>query len=95
MSQVEQRFLELVAAREEAKKVLKDSQEEFEQLMLSLGVGSMLQDDKGVVYKIEVPKGRFVSYETIGYKRSRTQDDPKSGGVFLSKTEAQAAGYNI
>jgi hypothetical protein len=56
----------------------------------------MFQANDGIVYKIEVPKGRFVDFPKIGYKRSRGKDgDPKSGGSFLSKSEAKDAGFDI
>jgi len=96
MSDLENKFLELAEKREAAKQVLKDTQEEFDQLMQDIGVGSMFQDAGGVVYQIEVPKGSFISYPQIGYKRTRGKEgDPSSGGTFLGKKEAKENGFNV
>ena len=93
MSQeLQNKFVEVANAIESLKEQMKDKNEELEQLMTELGVGTMFQSAEGLVYKIEVPKGTFVSYRGISYARTKRAEESKGS---LSKKEAQTAGFAI
>lgn len=83
-------FVELASKKETLVKELKALNEELEKIMLSLGEGTMFQSKEGLVYKIEVPTGTFVSYKKIDYVRTKREDESKGS---LSAKEAEEAGF--
>lgn len=92
MSPVVQKFLELERKKEEVKQYFKDLAEATLAVAKELGVGSFFQDAQGTVYKIVIPEGRFVHYETISYVRTRRGDEKRGD---LSIKEAEGAGFTL
>jgi len=90
MSELQDKFVELANKREALKEELKNTKEEMEQLMNDLGVGAAFQSAEGLVYKIEKPKGTFISFDTIGYVRTKRADEKRGS---LAKKEAQELGF--
>jgi len=89
----EEKFLKLVKEREELKERLKANKEELTPVLEEIGLDTYLQDESGLVYKVCVPKGTFITFDHIGYKRSRRKGE--SGGQYLSKSECQEAGFEV
>ena len=88
----EQTFLNLAKDLEAKQKEINTVREQLEAAMQALGVGTLLQDPMtGVVYKIEVPKGGFVYFKHIDYKRTALEGE--KGGTVLAKKEAEEAGF--
>ncbi len=95
MSDAMRKFVELVEQAKEAKQVFIDLAEVSEQLEQEIGIDGHFQDEEtGQVFQLEKPKGRFVEYVDVGYKRSRGIDDPKVGGNFLAKKTIKELGYD-
>lgn len=89
-----ERFLQLAKEREELKEKMKANKEEMEPLLQELGIDTFVQDsESGLVYKVCIPKGSFITYDHIGYMRNRRKGE--SGGHFLSKGECQDAGFDV
>ena len=96
MSDAMRRFVELVGQAQEAKQVFIDLAEASEQLEQEIGIQGHFQDEEtGQVFQLEKPKGRFIEYVDVSYKRSRGIDDPKVGGNFLAKKTIKEMGYDI
>ncbi len=92
MTQEQQTFLNLAKDLEAKQKEVNTLREHLESAMQALGIGTMLQDPMtGVVYKIEVPKGGFVYFKHIDYKRTAMEGE--KGGTVLAKKEAEEAGF--
>ena len=90
---MEQKTLELIKKFEELKAQYKETKEELNQHLMQLGVGKMFQDPSTkLVYKIVIPTGTFVSFCSIGYNRTKKEDE-KQGT--LSKKEALSAGFEL
>jgi hypothetical protein len=92
MNQALQKFLELERKKSEVKKFFEELSEATAALAKEIGVNSYFQDAEGTVYKIVVPSGRFVHYETISYIRTRRGDEKKGD---LSMKEAEGAGFTL
>lgn len=79
---------------EDLKNQLKHKQGQLEEVLTKLGVNTYHQDPiNGVVYKVYVPDGTFISFKKIDYKRTSLPGE--KGGTVLSKTEAQDAGFTF
>lgn len=91
LSDTQQKFLEISKRLEVLKEESKALYPTLDDLMKEIGVGTMFQDpETGLVYKIEVPTGTFVQYNTISYVRTKKAGETKGS---LAKTEAEAAGF--
>jgi hypothetical protein len=87
-------FLYWTEEYEATKGKLKDIQGKLESLMYTLGVDSYHQNPlTGVVYKVYVPEGTFISFKKIDYKRTSLPGE--KGGTVLSKSEAESAGFTL
>jgi hypothetical protein len=53
------------------------------------GVGHVFQDDQGIVYRVHVPKGRYVEFRTIDIERTRRPGEAKGS---LSLVQARLVG---
>jgi|GEM_PF-3011803 len=92
MTNEQQTFLTLAKDLEAKQKETNTVREHLEAAMQALGVGAMFQDpETSVVYKIEVPKGGFVYFKHIDYKRTALEGE--RGGTVLAKKEAEEAGF--
>jgi len=79
---------------EDLKAQLKHKQGQLEEVLFKLGVNTYHQDPiSGVVYKIEVPSGTFVSFSKIGWKRTALPGE--KGGTVLAKSEAELMGFTL
>lgn len=78
--------LEALDEQREAKRL------ELEGVMKELGYDQYAQDpETKAVYKTERPKGTFISFREIDYKRTSLPGE--KGGTVLSKKEAEEAGF--
>lgn len=92
MSEQQQAFFQLVKQYETLKDQLNTVGGLLDMAMNTLGVNTYHQDpETGLVYKIHEPDGTFVSYRSIGFKR--TAKEGERGGAVLSKKEAEEQGF--
>lgn len=93
LTDAQQKFLEKSARYEELKAEMKELKPEMDELLTEIGVGAYFQDpNTKLVYKVTVPKGRYVYNEIIGYDRTKKSDEKRGD---LSKKEAQEAGFEL
>jgi hypothetical protein len=90
MTPVQKRFVSLEKRKEEVKKYFDELKSATEDLAKEINVGGMFQDEEGTVYKVVIPDGKFVTFEKIGYKRTRRLHEERGD---LSMKEAEAAGF--
>lgn len=87
----QQRFLELSKKSELLKQELKEVGAEIETLLGSIGVGTHFQDPAdNTVFEVIKPTGRFVSFPSFGYNRTKREGE-RSGT--LSVKRASELGY--
>lgn len=87
------KFLELSKRFETLKEEMKALKPTLQELMTEIGVGTMFQDsDTGLVYRIEVPTGTYISFDPITYSRTKKVGEDKGS---LSKKDAEAAGFTL
>lgn len=92
MTDNQKRFFELTQRYEKLKDEMKQVREEMNAVMANLGLDTYHQDPlTGLVYKIEEPKGTYVEFQSITYKRTAKQGE--RGGNVLAKSEAEAQGF--
>ncbi len=92
MTPTQVRFVELEKQKEEFKKLLTELDEVNQAVADEIGIGNYFQDDEGVVYKIVVPSGRWVKFESISYVRTKREGEDKGT---LSVKEAKEAGFEV
>jgi len=92
MTDAQERFVKLERQRVAYKEFLQELEEATQQIADEDGIGSLFQDEKGVVYKIIAPAGRWVAFDPIGYVRTKREDEAKGT---LSTKEAKEAGFEI
>lgn len=89
----QQKIVELTKEREALKERLKESKEELNTLLTETGVGSHFQDPSdGTVFEIVVPTGTFISFDTIGYNRTKREGE-RAGTLAVKR--AKELGYNL
>ena len=86
----QQRFIDMERRKEEWKQYLEELREATQEVANEIGVGGYFQDADGTVFKIVIPAGRFVEYETIGYVRTRREGESRGT---LSEKEAKEQGF--
>lgn len=92
MTDKQKLFLEISKQYEALKQEMKEKKEVMLSILQEIGVDSMFQDpETKAVYKIIVPTGTFISFDTIGYKRTALEKESSSGK--LAKKEATEAGF--
>jgi hypothetical protein len=93
MTDAQQKFLEISKRYETLKEEMKALKPTLQELMTEIGVGTMFQDaETGLVYRIEVPTGTFISFDPISYSRTKKVGEDKGS---LSKKDAEAAGFTL
>lgn len=92
MTPTQAKFVELEKKKEDIKKYFEELTEATKALAEEIGVGGYFQDTEGTVYKIVVPEGRFVKFETIGYNRTRRTGEKRGD---LSLKEARENGFDV
>lgn len=92
MTDLQKKFVELERKKEEVKKYFDELSAATAALVKETGVGSYFQDEQGIVYKVVVPDGKFVSFDKFGVIRTKR---PHERAGDLSMKEAEAAGYRL
>jgi predicted transcriptional regulator len=93
MTDAQQKFLEISKRYETLKEEMKALKPTLLELMTDIGVDTMFQDsDTDLVYKIVVPTGTFITFDTIAYNRTKKVGEDKGS---LSKKDAEAAGFTL
>lgn len=91
MTDAQKKFLEIAKRVEILKEEMKALTPTLEELMLEIKPGTMFQDEEtGLVYKIEVPSGTFITFKKVDYVRTKKAGETKGS---LSKSDAEAAGF--
>ena len=91
MSETQNKFLALAKQYEDLSEQMKEIKLQMQEAMVELKVDTMFQDaETGLVYKIVVPKGKYMYFDAIDYIRTK-KDTEKSGE--LSKKAAEEAGF--
>lgn len=89
MTKVQERFVELEKQR---KVFLEGFDAALQAVAEEVGVDGYFQDGDRVVYKITVPTGRYVKFDTVSYVRTKRNGEEKGS---LSIKEAKEAGYDV
>lgn len=84
-------MVSLAEQKEALKAQLKEVDAKLETVLKALGVGEVFQAADGTVYKILVPTGRFVSFPSVDFVRTRKEGE--KGGNYLAKKEAEELGF--
>lgn len=92
MTDLQKKFLELANQKEQLVSQLKEIDPLLEELMLEIGKNNYFQSDEGLVYKIQEPKGTFISFKKIEYVRTKKEGEFKGS---LSKKEAEENGFDL
>lgn len=92
MTEVQTRFVNLEKRKEEVKQYFKDLEDATHAVADEIGIGNYFQDAEGTVYKIVEPLGKWVTFETYSYVRTRRGDERQGT---LSMKEAQQAGFEV
>ncbi len=91
MTDAQKKFLEISKRYEELVEELKVLKPELQAAMTEIGIGTMFQDPETMlVYKIEVPKGKYQYFDPIDYVRTKKDTETKGD---LSKKAAEEAGF--
>lgn len=90
---IKNKFLEISKRYETLKEEMAALKPTLQELMLEMGSGTHFQDhDTGLVYKIIIPTGTFISFDPISYVRTKKVGETKGS---LAKAEAIELGYDI
>lgn len=93
LTDAQNKVLELSKQMEGLKDQLKETGTQLEAALTELGVGEHFQDTAdNVVFRVCVPKGRYVAFPTIGYDRTK-RDGERQGS--LSMKDAKELGYGL
>lgn len=92
MTELQKKFIELDRKKDEVKRFFEEYNEVVSALAQEQGVGSFFQDDKGVVYQVSIPDGKFVYFEKFAVDRTRREGE-KAGSLSLKK--AREAGFIV
>jgi len=93
MTDQENKFLELSKQYEALKTQMKELKPQLHGLMEEIGVNNYIQDPETMlVYKVVRPTGTFISFDQIGYDRTKTTEEKRGS---LSKKEAEEAGFTL
>ena len=78
--------------KEEIKKYFEELRLATEAVAKEVGINGFFQDGAGIVYKVIIPDGKFVTYDKISYVRTRRSHEKRGD---LSMKEAEAAGFRL
>ncbi len=90
LSEAEKRVIELDREKAIHTKFYEDYDAAIKALAEERGVGHTFQDDEGIVYKVTVPAGTFVSFRAFGVDRTRRVGESRGS---LSLKEAKELGF--
>lgn len=89
----QKKFIEISKQYEALKEQMKEIKPQLDELLTKIGIGTFFQDpETKLVYRVSVPNGRFVYFDTIGYDRTKKETETKGS---LSKKDAEGAGFEI
>lgn len=93
LTDAQKKFIDLSKKIEKLNEEYKSLNSELSTVMGELGVGTHFQDPEDkTVFKIIVPKGRFVDYKPLAYERTKRQGEFKGT---LSAKKAKELGYTL
>jgi len=93
MTEDQKEFLELVKRFEDLKATYKELKANLHESAENLGIGTHFQDPiTKAVYHIIQPVGTYISFDAIGYERTRLPDEKKGS---LSLKKAEEFGYSL
>ncbi len=93
MTDDQTQLVELTKQVESLRQEIKEINPLISELLNKIGVGTLFQDPTdNVVFKVTVPKGRFVEFVEIGYDRTKRGDEKRGA---LSMKEAKEAGFTL
>jgi hypothetical protein len=90
LTAAEQRFIELDREKEAHRKFFDELNQAAQAVADEKGVGHVFQDDQGIVYRVHVPRGRYVEFRTIDIERTRRPGEAKGS---LSLVQARLLGF--
>jgi len=93
MTEEQGQFLSAAIAYEHAKDELDKLRGQLNAALAKLPLNSYVQDPTtGLVYKVVVPQGRFVSFQHLDYVRTKKPDERQGS---LSAKEAKEQGFTV
>lgn len=93
MNETQLKFIELSKHYEAIKKQLQTAKTELVEKMVEIGIGNHFQDPEDkTVFQIVKPAGTFISFDTIGYERTRREGE-KTGSMSIKA--AEELGYSV
>ena len=93
MTPAQAKFVELEKKKEAIKAYFEELQAATEAVIAEIGINGMFQDPSdGVVFKMVIPEGKFVTFDKYGY--TRTKRNGERAGT-LSVKAAEEAGYKV
>ena len=92
MTDTQNKFVELEKKKEEVKKFFDDLREATQAVADEIGVGNYFQDEEGTVYKVVVPPGKWIVFDTISYSRTKREGEERGS---LSVKEAKEHGFEV
>ncbi len=90
LSEAEIKFIELDRQKKEHIDFFEKLTEAAQAVADEKGIGYAFQDEQGIVYRVHVPRGRFVEFKTVDIERTRRPGETKGS---LSIIEAQRLGF--
>lgn len=85
--------IKLIEEFEALKEQYKAKKEEVLAKLTEIGIGSYFQDPNNkTVFKVKKPTGTFISFDEIGYDRTKKEGEFKGS---LSKKEAEEKGFTL
>jgi len=93
MTEAQQTFIEMSKRYEALKEEMKALKLIMTESMIEIGVGKHFQDHvDNTVFQIVKPTGTFISFDDIGYERTRREGEAKGS---MSMKRANELGYNV
>ena len=91
MNNPQEDFLKMVEKYEQLKDAMKELKVKMHESLEKIGPNSYFQGN-GVVFKVVRPEGTFISFDKIGYVRTKKPTEKRGS---LSVKEAKEAGFEV
>jgi len=92
MTSTQKKFVELEKKKEEVKKFFDDLREATQAVADEIGIGNYFQDEEKTVYRIMVPQGKWIVFDTVSYSRTKRKGEERGS---LSVKEAKEHGFEV
>ncbi len=92
MTPTQERFVILEKRKSQYKEWLEELGKATQAVADEIGIGGFFHDGEGVVYKMVVPTGRWVTFESVSYTRTKRGGEIKGS---LSLKEAKEMGFEV